>query len=229
MSQDRLPTLLSLNAGYVDTAGFLTLHGLFASHVTGNFVTFGAALAQGTTGAVTKLLALPVFCIVILLARLASFQLTARAIPVLPAMLSLKAVLLVVAAGLAVWLGPFPDGDSLPALVTGMTLVSAMALQNGLHRAHMASIPPSTVMTGTTTQVMLDLGDVMHGVSQEARGPIMGRLRAMIPAVVAFAAGCALAALLYIACNVWCFLVPAAVGLLMCWLQWPAAKAAVSQ
>jgi uncharacterized membrane protein YoaK (UPF0700 family) len=31
-----LPLIFSLNAGYVDTAGFLALHGLFTAHVTGN-------------------------------------------------------------------------------------------------------------------------------------------------------------------------------------------------
>ena len=48
-----VPTLWSFNGGYVDTAGFLALHGLFTSHVTGNFVTFGAAIAQGTSGVAT--------------------------------------------------------------------------------------------------------------------------------------------------------------------------------
>ena len=46
-----LPLLLSFVAGYVDTAGFLSLQGLFTAHVTGNFVTFGASLALGTSGA----------------------------------------------------------------------------------------------------------------------------------------------------------------------------------
>ena len=49
-----LQVLLSVNGGYVDTAGFLALHGLFTTHVTGNFVTLGAALVQGTSGAVAK-------------------------------------------------------------------------------------------------------------------------------------------------------------------------------
>ena len=46
MMQFRLSKLLSFNAGYVDTASFLALHGLFSAHVTGNFVTLGAALVS---------------------------------------------------------------------------------------------------------------------------------------------------------------------------------------
>jgi hypothetical protein len=49
-----LPLLLSLNAGYVDTAGFLTLQGLFTVHVIGNFVTLGASLALNSTLAVSR-------------------------------------------------------------------------------------------------------------------------------------------------------------------------------
>jgi len=45
-----LPVLLSVNGGYVDAAGYLALHGLFTTHVTGNFVTLGAALVLGTSG-----------------------------------------------------------------------------------------------------------------------------------------------------------------------------------
>ena len=54
MKRPTLPTLLSFNAGYVDTAGFLALHGLFTAHVTGNFVTLGASLVTGTTGAIAN-------------------------------------------------------------------------------------------------------------------------------------------------------------------------------
>jgi hypothetical protein len=53
-----LPLLLSLTAGYVDTAGFLAPQGLFTAHVTSNFVTLGASLVFGTSGAIAKLLAL---------------------------------------------------------------------------------------------------------------------------------------------------------------------------
>jgi uncharacterized membrane protein YoaK (UPF0700 family) len=36
-----LPSILGLSAGYVDTAGFLALRGLFTAHVTGNCVIIG--------------------------------------------------------------------------------------------------------------------------------------------------------------------------------------------
>src|SRR5256885_7291583 len=70
--QPGLPRILSVNAGFMDTAAYLALKGLFTAHVTGNFVTLGAALVLGTSGALAKVLALPVFCIVVLLARFSS-------------------------------------------------------------------------------------------------------------------------------------------------------------
>src|SRR5580658_8172830 len=109
-----LPVMLSVNGGYVDTAGFLALHGLFTTHVTGNFVTLGAALVLGTSGAVAKLLALPMFCIVVIATRLLSSVLAARNlgldVPVLRALVGIKVALLILGAGLAIGLGPFATG-----------------------------------------------------------------------------------------------------------------------
>ena len=101
------------------------MQGLFTAHVTGNFVTIGAALVFGTSGIIAKLLALPVFCIIIVITRLISFNLPGRG------------------AGLAIGLGPFKNGDAWPAILTGMALVSAMAIQNAVHRIHLGSAPPT--------------------------------------------------------------------------------------
>jgi uncharacterized membrane protein YoaK (UPF0700 family) len=203
-----LPTLLSFNGGYVDTAGFLALQGLFTAHVTGNFVTFGASVALGTSGAVAKLLALPTFCVVIILVRLLAHVLSGRSLPVVRTLLSLKFLLLAVAAVLAIRLGPFVDGNSRQAILTGMILVSAMAIQNALHRVHFASAPPSTLMTGTTTQIMIDVADLLLGVPAEARAAWRLRIRRMTVAVVAFALGCGSAAALFVLVGMSCFLLP---------------------
>src|ERR1700761_1742901 len=144
-----LPLVLSFTAGYVDTAGFLALQGLFTAHVTGNFVTLGASLVLGTSGALAKLLAVPVFCIVVVVTRLLSFGLPHLGLPVLRTMLTLMVLLLAFGAAMAIRFGPFPDGDSPLAIAAGMLLVSAMAIQNAAHRIHMASAPPTTLMTGT--------------------------------------------------------------------------------
>ncbi|MDM0064933.1 DUF1275 family protein [Variovorax sp. J31P207] len=203
-----LPLLMSLNGGFVDTAGFLALQGLFTAHVTGNFVTFGAALVHGTSGALTKLLALPVFCAVVMLTRWLSYALPGFGLPVLRTMLVLKMLLLAAGAALAVRFGPFSDGDSGLAMLTGMTLVSAMAIQNAAHRIHLASAPPTTLMTGTTTQVMIDLADLLRGLPPEDALAARARLRRMSSSVAVFAAGCAAAALSFTLVNNWCFVIP---------------------
>ena len=203
-----LPRLLSVNAGYMDTAAFLALKGLFTAHVTGNFVTLGAALVTGTSGALAKLLALPVFCVVVIAVRLLSYRVRSRSRPVARTLLATQLTLTILGALLATWLGPFTSAEGYAALATGMTLVAAMAVQNAAHRLHFASAPPSTVMTGTTTQIMMDLADLMHGLTPEKAPATRARLRQMTLGVLAFATGCALGALLYAFFGVWCFWVP---------------------
>lgn len=213
-----VPTLWSFNGGYVDTAGFLTLHGLFTSHVTGNFVTLGAAIAYGTSGTVAKLLALPMFCAVIVVARTLANRLHSPERRVLETAVPLMILLLSSAAALAIAQGPFPTGDGPAALTTGMFLVAAMAIQNAASRIHLPKAPPTTIMTGTMTQLMIDLADLAAGkLTPEARAVVLPRLRSMVDAVVSFGLGCAVAAVTFIRFEMKVFLLPpliAAVSLL---------------
>jgi uncharacterized membrane protein YoaK (UPF0700 family) len=207
-----LAAVLSLNGGYVDTAGFIALQGLFTAHVTGNFVTIGSALVFGTSGVIAKLLALPVFCLVIIGTRLASFHLPHNS-TALNTMLIVKLALLVMGAYFAIHWGPFPNGDSWAALITGMTFVSAMAIQNAIHRIHLGTAPPTTLMTGTTTQIMIDLADAIRGLSPDTRTATLTRMRRMVTAVILFALGAAAAALFFKLAGVVCFLVPPMVAI----------------
>jgi uncharacterized membrane protein YoaK (UPF0700 family) len=202
-----LPVLLSVNGGYVDAAGYLALHGLFTTHVTGNFVTLGAAVVLGTSGVLAKVLALPLFCVVVMAIRLLSVGLMAKGLPALRAIIGVKVVLLSLGAALAIAFGPFDSGDGWAALSTGMVLVAAMAIQNAIHRIHMGALPP-TIMTGNTIQIMIDLADLLRGVSGAAREAIRARLSRMSAGVAAFAAGCAIAALIFAKQGTWCFVLP---------------------
>jgi uncharacterized membrane protein YoaK (UPF0700 family) len=206
-----LPLLLSLNAGYVDTAGFLALQGLFTAHVTGNFVTLGASLALGTSGALAKLLALPIFCAVVIAVRLLNTVLSNRHWPAFEVLIALKVLLLIIGAALAIRFGPFQDVGSPQAVLTGMVLVGAMAIQNAFHRFYLGSAPPSTLMTGTTTQVMIDLADRIYAPKGTESQP-GARLVQMSTNILFFAIGCAAAAVLYSHVGVRCFLVPPIVG-----------------
>ena len=203
-----VPAFLSLNAGYVDTAGFLALQGLFTAHVTGNFVTLGAALVTGSSGILAKLLALPVFCMVILATRLLAPTLPRLGLPVLRTMLWLKLILLAAGAAMAIEIGPGRQGSEPVVVVTGMLLVAAMAIQNAISRIHLGASPPTTLMTGTTTQMMIDIADLLRGLEPDARAAAKLRLSRMGANVGAFALGCAAGALLYSQVKMVCFVVP---------------------
>jgi len=109
---------------------------------------------------------------------------------------------------MAIELGAGHRGDELPVVVTGMVLVSAMAIQNAASRVHLASAPPTTLVTGTTTQIMIDVADLIRGMSSEATVAAKTRLSKMISNVVAFAVGCGAGAFIYSRFSMQCFVVP---------------------
>ncbi|MGA8800065.1 MAG: DUF1275 family protein [Pseudolabrys sp.] len=204
--------LLSFNGGFVDTVGFLGLSGLFVAHITGNFVTLGAALVLGSHGILNKILALPEFIAVIALARLAGGVARRRGWPALRIMLTTEVILLAAFFGLAVTFGPFENADRPLALLTGFAGIAAMALQNALQRVHLASLPPTTLMTGSTTQATIDAVDLLAGTAAGDAPAVRTRLSRMAMSVLLFAAGCAAGALLFWLAGFWCLAVPVIVG-----------------
>jgi uncharacterized membrane protein YoaK (UPF0700 family) len=176
--------------------------------VTGNFVTLGSALANGTSGAVAKLIALPVFCLAVMASRIYSTHHTQSPVRATSHLLAAKFLLLLVSAILAISWGPFVNGDSSSALVTGMTLVLAMGIQNAIHRMHMSSSPPTTLMTGSTTQTVLDIADLLFPRPESDRQALLQRIRLLAPTILAFAIGCLAAAALFRLVGLWLFTVP---------------------
>jgi uncharacterized membrane protein YoaK (UPF0700 family) len=218
-----IAALLSFNGGFVDTAGFLGLAGLFTAHVTGNFVTLGAALVMGTHGIIGKVLALPAFVLTIALARLAGSALRARQKPVLRILLGAEVGLLFAFFALAVAFGPFPNPDSVTALLTGFAGIAAMALQNAVQRVHLSNLPPTTLMTGSTTQATIDAVDLLSGVDPDKAIAIRTRFGALSLSILYFAAGCAVSATLYWLVGFWCLAVAVIVGALAAMMQADAA------
>jgi len=85
-----------------------------------------------------------------------------------------------------------------------MVLVAAMSIQNASHRIHYATAPPTTLMTGSTTQMMIDVADLVRRIPAEDRVAIHGRLGRMARSVALFALGCAAGAALFAAAGMWC-------------------------
>jgi uncharacterized membrane protein YoaK (UPF0700 family) len=87
-----------------------------------------------------------------------------------------------------------------------------MALQNALQRVHLASLPPTTLMTGSTTQATLDAVDLLAGLAPDQAPTLRARLSRMAMSILLFAAGCAAGALLFWLFGFWSLAVPVAVG-----------------
>jgi uncharacterized membrane protein YoaK (UPF0700 family) len=113
---------------------------------------------------------------------------------------------------LAVVLGTFPDGDAPAALVTGFTGIAAMVIQNGVQRVYLSAIPATTLMTGNTTQATLDATDLLCAVDAEKTAVVRVRFFATVRSIFFFAAGCAIAAILYAWVGFWCLAVRVLVG-----------------
>lgn len=207
---------LSFNGGFVDTLGFLALQGLFTAHVTGNFVTLGVSIVHGTSGALAKLLALPVFVLVVGFSHLAAALINRRGLAPLRPLLIAHTVLLALFAVFAVCFGPFIDSDSSLALLTGMTGVAAMAIQNAISRQHMKGAPPTTLMTGNVTQLAVDVFALFEQRDPEQRSAIRQRLKPIVHNLLGFAVGCIVAALLYLVCGLWGLIVPVLVASGVC-------------
>jgi uncharacterized membrane protein YoaK (UPF0700 family) len=199
-----LPVLFAFTAGFVDTAGFIGLKGLFTAHVTGNFVVIGAALVTGGGGLISKLLALPTFIVCVALAHLFEQKFAKRSGS---AMSWLQVALLLAFMGLALAATPIHNADAPLAVIAGLTGVAAMAVQNAAARGSYSELAPTTVMTGNVTQVTID---IMARLKLKTATPptIQVRLKKMWPAIIGFLMGALSGAGSFFLLGFWCLLLP---------------------
>jgi len=198
--------VFAFTAGFVDTVGYVGLFGLFTAHVTGNLVVIGASIAQPNAGLIAKLLALPVFVVVVAITSL--FIRRCARVDHSPArrLLAAQAILLAAFMGLALVVAPQRSADAPLAVIAGLTGVAAMALQNAASRTTFVALAPTTVMTGNVTQLVLDLTDLLAGGL--GRAEVHARLAKMGPPLLAFAAGAIVGGLAFSRIGFWCLVAP---------------------
>lgn len=205
-------SLLAFVAGYVDVVGFAALFGLFTAHVTGNFVMIGLELAGSGEGVLAKLLALPVFVLAVASTKLAVAVLARHGVAPLRPLLLAQAVLLLafMVAGLLAL--PIQSADAPATIVVGLIGVAAMGVQNAKGRLVLGDQAPTTIMTGNTTQIVIDVVELLSPNSTQKEAA-RTRLRKMVPPLIGFATGAVLGALAFALLSFWCVLPP--VGILV--------------
>jgi len=196
--QCRAPVLLTIVAGAIDTIGFIALLGFFTAHVTGNLVLAGAALAKGGAGLWVKLGAIPLFIITVMLTKM-WIDRCSQSHKTLGWLLVAEAIFLLgfMLAGLR--FDPFRDpGAPVLALTGGLGLI-ALAIRNTASKTLIKNISPSTMMTGNTTQLGIDLSNYVRMPSREHGAAL---LKSGV-IVAAFVLGAFLGAGLYMRLGFW--------------------------
>ena len=220
-NETKISFALSFVSGFVDTAGFIALFGLFTAHVTGNLVLAGAAIGNaGELGNISgKLLMLPVF---ILSGAFASYLLKYKRSSV--QQLALAEALFVVAFSIA---GRFFLHSGLVSMngavaVTASFAVMSMGIQNTYMRKVLNSYTPNTVMTGNFTQFSIDLFNFAdyflsgnENRNQAELVAVKSSLRKVTNVLAGFLTGCLLGALLVKQLGLICCLLPA---ILLLWV-----------
>jgi uncharacterized membrane protein YoaK (UPF0700 family) len=202
--------ILSFIAAFVDTCVFIGLFGLFTAHVTGNFVLIGAQLVTNEGDLLVKLLALPEFMVAVGGAVLLARRLRRQGRNALPVLLALETLLLLVTVAAAVVLKPPTSGQDESALIIGLLASLAMGLQNALMRLELSFLPPSTVMTVTVTQTVIDAVNLMvDRAPSAARSVTKTRFQRTLPSIAAFFLGAAGGAYGYFLGGFFALLLPA--------------------
>ena len=213
--------LLSWVAGFVDTAAFIILFGIFTAHVTGNIALAGSAFASSdpqTT--LLRLSMLPTFMLSVVGTSLLARLCRVRGWAVLPVLLSAEAIALGIfmIVGLqfsATLIIDAQDELIFPIAVTG---VIAMGIQNALMKEAAASFTgyfPTTVMTGNFTQFTIDL---VHYFSAKLSKPseetkaeaaeAIIKIKRTTPLLVGFFLGGTGAAYFVPSAEFWCLSMP---------------------
>lgn len=78
--------------------------------------------------------------------------------------------------------------DGAASITVGMLAVAAMGLQNAVGRLSLGHLAPTTVMTVSVSQAVIDATDLALG-SGEQREQTRKRFLRVLPAIAAFAAG----------------------------------------
>lgn len=213
--------LLSWVAGFVDTSAFIILFGLFTAHVTGNIALAGASFVSSDEGStITRLTMIPVFMLSVAATSLLARYARHKKWPVFAVLLTAEAVALSGFLVVGTQLSPSLLLDVQEDLIfpIGMAGVISMAIQNALMKEAKGvfkSYIPTTVMTGNTTQLTIDIVQFFCAKlsNPDAKSPnpeaeeAIDRIGRVFPTILGFGLGGFAAAYLVLVSETWWSLV----------------------
>jgi len=190
----------------LDVITYLGFGGLFAAHITGNLVILAAHVAAGAPAQVAAILSVPVFLLLLGVAKVFAGMLETRGYASLRPLLLLQFLFLAAFLSL-VESGPV-DATSKIRLVGGLLGVSAMAVQNALVQISIKGAPGTAVMTTNMTHFILDVGTVLYRADREAIDEARNRASKTWPSLVGFTAGCGFGAICEFQFGLYSLLLP---------------------
>lgn len=206
MNEKRIAFALSFISGFVDTAGFIALGGVFTAHVTGNFVLAGASLVRSNTeGVFVKLLMFPIFVAAVGITYWLACLLERKKKNALFLLMILEAVFLLAFAVTGFYFQPESSAKMTETqiIIAGAIGVFAMAIQNAFMKLHLPKMTMTTVMTGNVTQFSIDLTKYAFGIfnsdaNKESAAEIKARLAKVGAVLLGFLFGAIAGAFLFI-------------------------------
>ncbi|QUP55162.1 DUF1275 domain-containing protein [Ralstonia syzygii] len=113
---------------------------------------------------------------------------------------------------------PIRSADAPATILVGLIGVAAMGVQNAKARIVLSEHAPTTIMTGNTTQIVIDVVELLSPASAQ-KDIARTRLRKMTPPLAGFAIGAVLGALAFAALSFWCVTPPVVILLVLAALQ----------
>jgi uncharacterized membrane protein YoaK (UPF0700 family) len=217
-----VPPLLSFAAGFVDSCTVLALFGLFVAQVTGSFVLAAAAFVTHEQGAVTKVLAIPVFLLAAALTTVLTVTAERRGRAAIAWALGLECAVLTAFLFAVLVSAPAHDPNADVVVVASLLGLFAMGTQSATVRLMMKNVPSTNVMTTNTTQIAIDATELALAWQARRRAPAdeaaaaafdaaRGRIARLFPVMFGFLLGTAAGTLAYVTTGVWGLLLPLAI------------------
>ena len=217
-----IPPLLGFTAGFVDACTALALFGLFVAQVTGSFVLTAVAFVTKEQGAMTKVLAIPVFLLAAVATTVLVVLLERRGRAALAWALGLECLALT-SFLIALLVGaPLAEPSAAAVVVASMLGLFAMGTQSATVRLLMKSVASTSVMTTNTTQIAIDATELVLAWHAGRRAPADAaaaaayaaarvRLAGLYPIMLGFLLGTAAGTIAYVTTGAWSLLIPLAI------------------